>query len=86
MLGPAAAEAIETVKKLLTHLGDLNDARVHGEMLAKVTEEDLAAAVTLYRQSRKVELQRLVDGFPQLWEEFDRPVWRQQLASAVAIL
>jgi CHAD domain-containing protein len=86
VLGPEASAAIETVKKLLTHLGDINDARVHGEMVAKITEEDLALAVTLYRLSREVELQRLVDGFPQLWGEFDRPVWRQQLASAVAIL
>jgi CHAD domain-containing protein len=86
VLGPPIAEAIETVNVLLIHLGDLNDARVHVEMLDKVAEEDLAAAVILYRQSREAELQRLIDEFPSLWAEFDRPEWRQQLASAVAVL
>lgn len=86
VMGPSARKAIDVVKRLLTHLGDLNDARVHLAMLAKITNQELAPAVALYCEIKKVELERLTDEFPSLWDEFDCLEWRQQLAEAVSAL
>ena len=85
-MGPSAREAIDVVKRLLTQLGDLNDARVHLAMLAKTTNQEQAQAVVLYRKIKKAELERLTDEFPSLWYEFDCLEWRQQLAEAVSAL
>ena len=86
VMGPSAAEAIETVKILLIHLGDLNDARIHLKMMDEVVNEDLTEAVLLYRQAKEVELAELKDNFPQLWRELENPEWRQQVASALAVM
>ncbi|MGD8584436.1 MAG: CHAD domain-containing protein [Chloroflexota bacterium] len=86
LLGPGASECLETVKRLLIHLGDVNDARVHLRMLDQVDEPDLADAIGLYRGVIADQLQQLRESFPSLWAEFDRPDWRQRLASAVAVL
>jgi CHAD domain-containing protein len=86
VMGPTAGPANETVKQILTHLGDLNDARIHLEMLAKSNAEGLAPAVAHYRSVKMTELARLTAEFPALWSSFDRPEWRQDLYTAVAIL
>jgi CHAD domain-containing protein len=86
LLGPGAAECNETVKLMLTYLGDVNDARVHMRMLNEVDDPELAEAVALYRGVVADRLQGLREGFPAAWEAFDRPDWRQRLASAVAVL
>jgi CHAD domain-containing protein len=86
VMGPSAAQAIETVKKLLIHLGDLNDARIHLKMMDEVVKEDLTEAVLLYRQAKEVELAVLKDNFPQLWRELENPEWRKQVASALAVM
>ncbi|MGD2050120.1 MAG: CHAD domain-containing protein [Chloroflexota bacterium] len=86
VMGPSAAQAIETVKKLLIHLGDLNDARIHLKMMDEVVKEDLTEAVLLYRQAKEVELAELKDNFPQLWRELENPEWRKQVALALAVM
>jgi CHAD domain-containing protein len=86
LLGPEAGECIETVKQTLTHLGDVNDARVHLQMLNEVDDPELAAAVSMYRGEIAGQLQQLRDGFPGVWAAIDHPDWRQRLASAVAVL
>lgn len=86
LLGPGAGECTETVKLMLLHLGDVNDARVHMHMLDEVGDPELGEAVELYRGAIADQLQRLREGFPGLWAEFDRREWRQRLASAVSVL
>ena len=86
VMGPTAGQANETVKQLLTHLGDLNDARIHLIMLAKTSGEELAPAVAHYRQVKEEELARLTAEFPALWASFDRQGWRQDLSTALVVL
>ncbi len=90
VMGPSAVTANEKVYQLLTHLGDLNDARIHLEMLAESNVEGvapgLALAVDHYRSVKQAELARLIAEFPALWSSFDQPDWRQALYAAVAVL
>jgi CHAD domain-containing protein len=86
VLGISIKENIDTVKKLLTHLGDLNDARVHMVMLDNNEEEGLAHGVGLYHQAIEKELIRLLVEFPELWARFDSLEWRQQLSETMALL
>ena len=83
VLGPTALATIETIKRLLIHLGDLNDARIHLKMLAEMEVAELAIPVAVYTESKRSELQRLVADFPELWAEVNHPIWRENLAMAV---
>jgi CHAD domain-containing protein len=86
VLDPIVLSALETVKQLLLQLGDLNDARIHLQMLAETPGEEAAAAILVYRQAKEEELERLRQGLPGLWEALDSQAWRQTLATAVAVL
>jgi CHAD domain-containing protein len=86
MLGPSGRECIESVKIVLTHLGDVNDARVHMRMLDQMDDQELVAAVDLYRDVVSERLLQLREGFPSVWAEVDSPAWRERLAAAVAVL
>jgi CHAD domain-containing protein len=86
VLGISVKENLNTVKKLLIYLGELNDARVHMVMLDNNKEESLAAGVRLYRQAKEMELEKLLVEFPRLWARFDSLEWRQQLSEAVSLL
>lgn len=85
VLDPKVSSALETVKQLLLQLGDVNDARIHLQMLAE-TPDVAAAAILEYRQVKEEELERLRQGLPGLWEALDSQAWRQTLATAVAVL
>ena len=86
VLRPTAPATIETIKRLLTHLGDLNDAHIHLKMLADMEVAELAIPVAVYAESKRNELQRLVADFPELWAEVNHPTWRENLAMAVAAI
>ena len=86
LLGPSTGECIAAVKRMLTLLGDVNDARVHMEMLAKIQEPELARAVDSYRAVIEGQLRQQQESFPSLWAELDGQEWREQLAMAVAVL
>jgi CHAD domain-containing protein len=87
VLGPTAWTTIATVKQLQEHLGALNDARIALSLLAETEgDELLATAVVHYRAAQEQEVARLVAGFAPLWQAFEQPAWRQQLATAVAAL
>jgi hypothetical protein len=32
------------------------------------------------------QLRQLCESFPSLWAEFDRPAWRERLATAVSVI
>ncbi|MDX1614729.1 MAG: CHAD domain-containing protein [Candidatus Promineifilaceae bacterium] len=85
-IGPAIAEPLAVVRDLLAHLGAINDARVHLRMLGESREAGLVAAAELYEPALEMTLRRLLNELPALWDAFDQPVWRRQLATAVAVL
>jgi CHAD domain-containing protein len=86
VLGPTAPATIETIKRLLTHLGNLNDASIHLEMLAEMEVAELVIPIAAYTESKRSELQELVTEFPELWAEINDSAWRENLARAVAAI
>jgi CHAD domain-containing protein len=86
ILGPTVGSSIKTVKQILIHLGDLNDARVALDLLDDIEDQQLARQIGLYRTTKENELENLVTGFSDLWVEFNQPEWRQRLAAVLAVL
>jgi len=86
LLGPTAEQAIELVSELLLHLGDLNDARIHLQMLDTVEDTETVQAIEHYRADRQSELERLSLEFKALWSKFESPEWRKAYLEAVASL
>jgi CHAD domain-containing protein len=86
VLGPSAGEVLARLKHVLTHLGDMNDARIALDMLAKVDDPALSPFLELYRQEVTNDLEILVSNFPGIWSQLTQPVWRHALAEAVAVL
>ena len=85
-LGPSAADALSAIKRVLTHLGDLNDARIALEMMDEVDDPAVEPFIKLYRQEKSAELDGLVYDFPGLWTHINKPSWRLALAEAIAVL
>jgi CHAD domain-containing protein len=105
VLGPEAKSAIDEVKKLQDHLGDLQDAVVasnllrdfltwgtwghrelEGKRVALPTQPIVAPGVAAYLTARQVELQHLLDTFPQAWSRIQNPQFTQLVAAALAPL
>ena len=105
VLGPEAKSAIDEVKKLQDHLGDLQDAVVasnllrdfltwgtwghtqdKGKVLSLPIEPIVAPGVAAYLTARQIELQRLLDTFPQAWAWIQNPEFSQLVAAALAPL
>jgi CHAD domain-containing protein len=99
VLGDSARTVIGEVKKLQDHLGDLNDAVVATHILTDflanweaqqtqlpITERQNPQAIVAYLAARHDERHRLMVTFREAWERFNRPEFRQNLASAVSVL
>lgn len=105
VLGPEAKSAIDEVKKLQDHLGDLQDAVVASNLLrdfltwgtwghrglegggvAVPAQPIVAPGVAAYLTARQVELQHLLDAFPQAWSRIQNPQFTQLVAAALAPL
>jgi CHAD domain-containing protein len=86
ILGPTAADTLTALKRVLIHLGDLNDARIALELMDEVEDPALEPFITLYRQEKTAELDGLVFDFPALWSHINQPSWRLALAEAIAVL
>jgi CHAD domain-containing protein len=86
ILGPSTTDALAALKRVLTHLGDLNDARMALEMMNEVDDPALAPFMEIYRQEKSAELDGLVVDFPGLWSNINQPSWRLALAEAVSVL
>ncbi|MCP4423135.1 MAG: CHAD domain-containing protein [Chloroflexi bacterium] len=84
LLGPEIEPAISVLKALQVNLGDLNDARVALEMLADTPGRE--TAVACYREAQIAETNRLLNDFHPLWAKLNAPVWRENLAMALAML
>jgi CHAD domain-containing protein len=83
LMGPSAVSIIQRIREQLIFLGDLNDARVHIDMLAD--NEDLGSnpAAILYLEVIEGELNRLRVEYPSQWALLEQESWREELASAV---
>lgn len=63
--------------------GHVQDA---GEKIAFPTEPIVAPGVASYLAARQMELQHLLDTFPQVWSRFQTPEFAQSVAAALAAL
>lgn len=86
VLGPTAAAALSSLKRILTHLGDMNDARIALDLMANVDDPALSPFLELYRQKNTGDLEALVADFSNLWSKLNQPEWRHALAEAIAVL
>ena len=99
VLAEPVKDVIDTIKNLQDHLGNLNDAQVASGLLeeyldqqAKLLSSDETVqppdlrGVEAYLAERKHQRQQLIETFPQVWQQFDNPEFRQKLALAIASL
>ncbi len=99
VLGPEVKLVIGDLKKIQDHLGELNDAQVATLILRDflgewdiqqqalpVLERTGPASIMAYLSTVYARRQQLMDTFRNTWEHFNRPEFRQSLASAVAAL
>ena len=95
VLGPEAKDVIKEVVTVQDHLGHLNDADVATRLLIGFLEQWSRQAgrervnisgVARYLVAKQDELHGLLDSFPEVWQHFNRPETRRQLALAVSTL
>jgi CHAD domain-containing protein len=94
VLGREVQDVITHVICLQDHLGDLNDADVANNILSDFlfsrsgaqSGPVIAPGVVAYLAFKQRELQRQLDTFPQVWQEFNQAEVRHLLAHAVAVL
>ncbi|MDM8532930.1 CHAD domain-containing protein [Anaerolineales bacterium HSG25] len=99
LLGNDGESVIKQLKLIQDHLGDLNDASVATDLLDeflknwKFYRDDLPSAdkkkpraVRVYLKHNIATGKDLVDSFPTVWDEFNSPSVRRQVALAVASL
>ncbi len=99
VLAEPVKDVIDTIKNLQDHLGNLNDAQVASGLLeeyldqqAKLLSSDETvqppdlSGVEAYLAEQKHQRQQLIETFPQVWQQFDNPEFRQKLALAIASL
>lgn len=83
VLGTVATETLlAPVKALLSTLGDLNDARVHREMLRLTSGHTLAC--TLVEAHISAETARLIAASQSLWPALNHAAWHTVLRDALA--
>jgi triphosphatase len=86
VIGPSAGEPIAALVRLLTHLGDLNDARVHLHLLDQTPQEEVGEGKLIYQKVKEGELERLIADLPPIWMEVAGPAWRRQLSASLSSL
>lgn len=99
VLGEAVKELIEEIKTMQDHLGDLNDADVacdilrdflddweSRQMFTPISERDNPQPIVAYLAAKHAERYFLVTTFQEVWQNFERPEMRANLASAIEVL
>jgi CHAD domain-containing protein len=99
ILGEGAYQAIEELKQLQDHLGELHDADVACQLvrgfLKEWDEEQIQKPIpervnpepiVIYLAYVHSERYRLIRSFPELWKKFSRPEFRQNIAQAISLL
>ncbi len=97
VLGSEARAVIDDLKKMQDHLGDLHDADVACQLLGDflktwedsqrlqpLAERQSPETILAYLAYQHTERHRLLVTFPQAWESFNQPEFRQNLAQAIA--
>jgi CHAD domain-containing protein len=84
LFGEEIQTVLANLKQSQEHLGDLNDTTVALQFLNEMTGFDSSAA--LYRAFQAQEQERLVGSYWLVWQRFDQPTWRRDLAEAIATL
>jgi CHAD domain-containing protein/transposase-like protein len=99
VLGNEVGMVIDELKDVQDHLGNLHDAQVATQILRDylvqwdAQQNSLATelrqtpnALMAYLSAQYAERQRLMVGFKVVWEQFNRPKIRQNIALAVSVL
>ena len=95
VLGPEAEDVIREVVIIQDHLGNLHDADVACGLLvgflggwarAEQRERINVSGITRYLVAKQNELQKLIESFPEAWQNFNRPEVRRKLALAISVL
>lgn len=99
ILGEGTIEAINEIKQMQDHLGQLHDSDVacqlvtgflkdwDEEQIQKPIPERLnPEPIVSYLAYLHAEKYRLMSKFPELWRKFNRPDFRQNIAQAISLL
>jgi CHAD domain-containing protein len=99
ILGERANQAIDELKQLQDHLGELHDADVacqlvrgflkewdEEQILKPIPERLNPAPIVTYLAFLHAMRYRLIRSFPELWSKFSRPEFRQNIAQAISLL
>jgi CHAD domain-containing protein len=84
LLGGEIEGVLVSLKQSQELLGDLNDTMVALRFLDEVVGLD--SSVASYRDYQKKEQEYLVGSFFPVWQKFNQPLWRHDLAEAMATL
>jgi CHAD domain-containing protein len=84
LLGEAIETALLNLKQSQDHLGLLNDTTVALRLLNEMV--GLEEPARRYRAYQENEQERLIQSFLPVWRGFDQPLWRQNVAQAIATL
>jgi len=99
LLGSETASVISDLKMMQDHLGNLNDAQVAAQSIQNfiegwdINQENLPISkrqnpepIVTYLASRHAELHRLTVEFGKVWEYFNRPEFKRNLALSLSNL
>jgi CHAD domain-containing protein len=99
ILGESTIKAINEVKQYQDHLGELHDADVTCQLVSDflknweeyqirtpIQERMNPEPIVSYLAYMHAERYRLMINFPELWRNFSRPEFRQNLAKAISLL
>jgi CHAD domain-containing protein len=99
ILGEGIRQAIGELKDIQDHLGELHDADVACQLVADfmrewdenqvqkpITERSNPEPIATYLAYLHAERYRLTRSFPEVWQKFNRPEFRQIIAQAVTAL
>jgi CHAD domain-containing protein len=99
ILGEEADQAINEIKQLQDHLGELHDADVASQLVRgflkhwdqnqfqrPIAERLNPEPIVIYLAYLQAGRFRLTASFPELWLKFNRPEFRQKMAQAISVL
>ena len=84
LLGPEIEPVEAALELMQEHLGALQDANIGLRLLGETA--GCETAVAAYRAVIEGEIKHLAAAFPVIWDAVNSPVWRQNLAAAIAVL
>ena len=99
ILGEGVSQALNELKQLQDHLGELHDADVACQLVRgflkewdtvqfhkPIPERLNPEPIVMYLAFLHAERYRLTRSFPELWRKFSQPEFRQNIAQAISLL